>query len=148
MKYLAQLLERPGVEVPAIGLASGHRFVDSSPPDRVLDERARTAYREQVVDLQAEIDEAEGYADFERARRARLELEELLEQLARATGLAGSARAFDDEGERARTSVQKAIKRAVATIVRADPIIGEHLRGSVVTGLRCSYAPPPEPRGQ
>jgi hypothetical protein len=37
--------------------------------------------------------------------------------------------------------VGKAIRRALARITEADPVIGEHLRQAVHTGVRCSYWP-------
>jgi hypothetical protein len=35
----------------------------------------------------------------------------------------------------------KAIRRALARIAEADPILGDHLRQTVHTGVRCSYWP-------
>jgi len=46
-----------------------------------------------------------------------------------------------DQGERARVAVGKAIRRSLARITEADPIIGDHLRQTVHTGVRCSYWP-------
>jgi hypothetical protein len=37
--------------------------------------------------------------------------------------------------------VGKAIRRALARITEADGVIGEHLRQTVHTGVRCSYWP-------
>ena len=58
-------------------------------------------------------------------------------------GLAGLSRtrAFPDQPERARVAVGKAIRRALARIAEADAVIGEHLRQTVHTGVRCSYWP-------
>ena len=50
-------------------------------------------------------------------------------------------RAFPDQPERARVAVGKAIRRALARITEADAVIGEHLRQTVHTGVRCSYWP-------
>jgi hypothetical protein len=62
--------------------------------------------------------------------------------LVSAAGLGEPARSSPDQGERARIAVGKAIRRALARIAEADPIIGAHLRQSVHTGVRCSYWPP------
>jgi hypothetical protein len=35
----------------------------------------------------------------------------------------------------------QAIRRALARITEADPILGDHLRQTVHTGVRCSYWP-------
>ena len=40
-----------------------------------------------------------------------------------------------------RVAVGKAIRRALARITEADGVIGEHLRQTVHTGVRCSYWP-------
>ena len=45
----------------------------------------------------------------------------------------GAHRAGRDRG--------KAIRRAFARIAEADAVIGEHLRQTVRTGVRCSYWP-------
>jgi hypothetical protein len=37
--------------------------------------------------------------------------------------------------------VGKAIRRAIVRATEADAIIGEHLRQTVHTGVRCSYWP-------
>ena len=58
-----------------------------------------------------------------------------------AAGLPARTRSFPDEGERARVAVGKAIRRALARIAEADAVIGEHLRETVHTGVRCSYWP-------
>ena len=60
-----------------------------------------------------------------------------------ASGVA-KARAFADPAERARTSVRKAIKRAIDTISDADVTTGRMLRSTIETGHRCSYTPDPD----
>jgi hypothetical protein len=46
-----------------------------------------------------------------------------------------------DQTERARVAVGKAIRRALGRVTEADAAIGEHLRQTVHTGVRCSYWP-------
>ena len=62
-------------------------------------------------------------SEVSRPRRPRLqnELDELLAHLRAAVGLGGRSRRFDDATERARTSVQKAIRRAIGAIGRDCP---------------------------
>jgi hypothetical protein len=57
------------------------------------------------------------------------------------TGLGGRSRAFDDDAERARISVQKAIRRALAAVLEADAVLGRRLERSIVTGAHCAYLP-------
>jgi hypothetical protein len=141
MEYLAQLISSPGVEIGAAELAGGYQAEVTSGRQDLLDESARVAYRRRVAELRAAIDDADACADLERASRARLELDELLEELGRVTGLSGRSRSFDDAGERARTSVRKAIQRAIAAVTETDPVLGSQLQRSVVTGRRCAYLP-------
>ncbi len=71
----------------------------------------------------------------------RAERDWVLGELAGATGLAGRTRRFPDEAERARIAVGKAIRRTLARVHEADPVVGEHLRDTVRTGMLCSYRP-------
>jgi hypothetical protein len=73
--------------------------------------------------------------------QARAERDWLVAQLSIAAGLAGRTRSFPDQPERARVAVGKAIRRALARVTEADAVIGEHLRQTVRTGVRCSYWP-------
>ena len=101
----------------------------------VLDAEAIAWYRNRLRQLDAEIDQP----GEDRAGRARAERDWLVGQLSSAAGFAGRTRAFPDQPERARVAVGKAIRRALARITEADPVIGEHLRQTVHTGVRCSY---------
>lgn len=140
MDYLACLIDNAGTEISAVDLVSRHTVRGRTPADQpLLDDTAKAHYRRQIEALQQEADDAEGCADLERASRARAELDCFVEQLAEATGFAGRGRAFTDEAERARISVQKAIKRALAAIGESDPELGDHLRRQVTTGARCTY---------
>ena len=71
----------------------------------------------------------------------RAERDWLVAQLGSAAGFSGRVRSFPDQGERARVPVGKAIRRALARISETDPVLGEHLRQAVHTGIRCSYWP-------
>ena len=107
----------------------------------MLDDKALADYRHRAGQLSAEIAGLESGGRQDEADRARAEREWLSAQLASAAGLGGRVRSFPDEPERARVAAGKAIRRALARISEADPVIGEHLRQSVHTGVRCSYWP-------
>ncbi|GIH09266.1 hypothetical protein Rhe02_73330 [Rhizocola hellebori] len=140
MAYLARLLAHPGLEVPAVELAGAPASAQST--QELLDNTAKRAYRDRLRALDARVEEAEDRGDTAAAEIARSERQWLLDELAAATGLAGRDRRFQDNPERARVAVGKAIRRALAHIERADPVIGDELRSSVRTGVRCSYQPP------
>jgi hypothetical protein len=141
MAYLAMLISRQGVDVPATELVAGQEATVLAGRQDVLDGPAKAAYRRRAEELREEIDDAEAGADAGRAAKARLELEQLLGELGRAMGLSGRSRTFDDDAERARTSVQKAIRRALAAVLEADAVLGRRMEQSIVTGNRCAYLP-------
>ena len=68
--YLARLLERPHVEIPALELASGQATPPAGDAGAMLDDEAKRAYRRRLDELRAEIEEAEEL-ERPRARRAR-----------------------------------------------------------------------------
>ena len=108
-------------------------------PQPMLDDVAKHEYRQRLARLQAEITEAGD--DTARAEASRVERDWLIAELTAATGIAGRARNFTGNEERARIAVGKAIRRALGRIGEADPVIGETLRVSVRTGLFCAYDP-------
>ena len=141
---LARLLAEPGREVHALDLAApGAWSAPAAEAVPALDDRAREAYRRRLRDLAEEIEEAEAWGDPERASRARREVDALTDQLAAAVGLGGRCRPAASAAERARSSVTKAVRRAIDRVGEADEHLGAHLERGVRTGLFCSYSPDP-----
>ncbi|MGI8335902.1 hypothetical protein ACRYCC_38650 [Actinomadura scrupuli] len=148
MRHLAALLSNPGYEIPATELAAGpgapetamvQGAVTSTQP--VLDDVAKRQYKQRLAELQAEIDDFEAMNEVERAAAVRTERDWLVAELASAAGMGGRVRQFTGSEERARIAVGKAIRRAVQRVTDADPVIGNELRATVQTGLRCCYRP-------
>jgi len=142
MVHLAVLIANPRQEIQAADLVAGLAGLsgpsgEAGAAQRVLDPEAIAEYRSRLRRLDTEIDELEP----DRARQARAERDWLVAQLSSAAGFGGRTRAFPDQPERARVAVGKAIRRALARITEADGVIGEHLRQTVHTGVRCSYWP-------
>jgi hypothetical protein len=145
MAHLAVLIANPRQEVQAVDLVAGLATLSSAVRDAattypVLDHDAIGEYKSRLNRLIAEIDQMESVGSA-RADSARAERDWLTAQLASATGFGGRTRSFPDQAERARVAVGKAIRRALARIAEADPVIGEHLGQAVRTGVRCSYWP-------
>jgi tetratricopeptide (TPR) repeat protein len=138
MSMLAVLLASPGQDV-TVGELTGAPAEASEQP--LLDEQARQEVRRRLLDLQSDIDEADADADIERASRLRAELDALVDELTRTTGLGGRSRSFAGASERARTSVQKAIRRALDRIGEQAPGLAKSLGESVRTGTRCRFDP-------
>jgi hypothetical protein len=146
MLHLAVLIANPRQEIRAADLAAGLAALggatgEGEAAQPLLDHEAIAGYRRRLKSLEAEIDQREPSGDPGQAARARAERDWLVAQLAAAAGFGGRTRTFPDQGERARVAVGKAIRRAIVRITQADPFIGEHLRQTVHTGVRCSYWP-------
>jgi hypothetical protein len=137
---LATLLANPGVEVHACTLLG--RNLPALGADPVLDDRARTAYRRRLADLDAQLDRADVTGDAAASARLREERDALVAELAAAAGLRGVPRRLGDETERARKAVTARLRDAITRLARLHPDLGAHLRASVSTGVRCRYAPP------
>jgi hypothetical protein len=146
MGYLVQLLTNPGVEIAAAALVgdgsdTAEALARGTTDQPVLDPTALAAYRRRVTELEDDLAEAERYADDERAARARIELDAVVDELTRTTNRFGRARPFSSSNERARTAVQKAVRRTLDHIENEDAVLGAALRRSVRTGRTCCYHP-------
>ncbi len=143
MEILARLVAEPGREYHALDLGGGGRAVAQASTGEVIDEKARAAYRQRIVELRQELEEAREWNDAGRTTRARAELEALEAELAGALGLGGRAREAADDAERARVNVQKRIRAAQKRIAEHHPSLAEHLDRTVRTGTYCAYEPLP-----
>jgi len=151
MEYLARLVSSPGVEIHASDLLSGGSVrSDDVPPielgvgggaDPVLDERAKKEFARRLRELEEDIDEAQSHNDPEKAARLEMERDVIMDELGRVTGIMGRTRSFSDASEKARVSVTKATKRAIALIRPRHPQLAEHLEARITTGTFCSYRP-------
>ncbi|MGW3916926.1 hypothetical protein ACWEBX_36320 [Streptomyces sp. NPDC005070] len=147
MLHLVVLIANPRQEVRAAELVAGLTAFNeiaghsALPEQPVLDRVAMQEYRNRLAWLRTELDAFKAAHDQERATVAQAEHDWLMSQLAGSTGLSGRARRFPDGEERSRVAVSKAVRRALDRIAAADPLIGEHLRHAVHTGVRCSYWP-------
>ena len=147
--HLAVLIANPRQEILAADLVAGLAGLSGAAgaagaAHPVLDHEAIAEYRNRLKRLDAEIGQLESDDDLSPASllgQARAERDWLVAQLSSAAGLAGRTRSFPDQPERARVAVGKAIRRALARVTEADAVIGEHLRQTVRTGVRCSYWP-------
>ncbi|SEG23176.1 AAA ATPase domain-containing protein [Nonomuraea solani] len=139
VRHLVTLLLNPGTPISALELATGDEPASMASAARqpLLDEQALAAYRDHARRLVDEIAEAEGEA----ADLLRAQLDALAGELRAATGKGGRSRSFADPGERARTAVRKAVKRAIDEIAAADQEIARSIAATVSTGAQCVYTP-------
>ncbi len=143
LHHLRALLERPGIEIPALTLAAADHGLAGSVNGTILDPQAMRAYRQRITDLDEDIDEAAANNDIERSATAQAERDTLIEELAAATGVGGRSRHFTGADERARVSVTKAIRAAINHLGEQLPELSRHLSATVRTGSRCVYRPDP-----
>ncbi len=161
LRYISYLLGRPGEAIHTLellGAGEGHTRPAAGgagqgdglhrPGDggEVLDGAARAAYRARLAELVADLDQAEAFADPERAAGVRAEMDFLACELRAAVGLGGRPRRLACPAERSRQSVTKAIKAARDRIAREDDALGRHLAASLRTGTQCMYASPARSR--
>ena len=135
MRYLAVLVGSPGTEIRATELAGRPSDVIAAEP--VLDARAVAEYRKRMQRLQEEMTDA--VDDESRLDRAQREYDALMNELMRNRGLGGRTRNVAGSDERARTSVQKAIRRAVVRIRASDAVIADSIEQHLMTGYVCCY---------
>lgn len=147
LAQIAFLLRHPGQEVHVLDLLDA---TDDKPVARVasdagehLDAAARDAYRHRLQELRDELAEAEAWSDLGRSQSLQNEADFLARELGRAFGLSGRERRAGSASERARVSVTRTISRALQTIARHHPVLGQHLDRTLHTGTFCRYAPDP-----
>jgi len=143
MRYLAQLLGNPGRELHVLDLVAAETGQQTALGDagEMLDERAKTAYRRRLVEIEDDIEQAHALGDARREAQADAERDFLVRELARAVGLGGRDRRAASGSERARSGVTRAVRQAIARIGEHHPELGEHLDHAVRTGTYCAYAP-------
>ena len=159
LRYLARLLASPGRDFHVLEMvadATGGAVeidgtveagltvslgLDAGP---LLDAQAKKAYRRRLAEIDEDGEDARVMGDHERAAQAEAERDFLVHELARAVGLGGRDRSAASMSERARASVTRAVRQAMAHIQKHHPVLGEHLERTIRTGTYCSYLPDPQ----
>ena len=88
---LSELLRHSGRELHVLDLTS-RRDTGADYSEPVLDATGRDRFRAGIAALEADLDEADRFGDLERSALVRAELDAVVEELARATGLGGRDR--------------------------------------------------------
>jgi tetratricopeptide (TPR) repeat protein len=140
LSHVARLLGVPGRELHVLELAGASSVGDAG---ILLDEKAKEMYRRRLADIEDDIATASEFGDSERAARAAVERDYLVRELASAVGLGGRDRRAGAASERARASVTRAIRLAIARVRSLDAAVGEHLDRTIRTGTYCAYMPDP-----
>lgn len=159
LRYLERLLANPGREIHVMDLVAVERgslptggaveHTEGSPIVGVgaglpvIDDAARNAYRRRLAEVDDDIEEATRMNDLGRVDLAQRDREYLIAELTSAVGLGGRARSVGGSAERARTSVTRSLRYALARMTEHHPTLGAHLEQSVHTGTYCVYTPDP-----
>jgi class 3 adenylate cyclase len=143
-RELAAESAAPGPAADGVQAADGLAVSDLGDAGALLDGPAKAAYKRRVDDLRAELEEAERFNDPGRAATARQEIEFIMGQLSAAVGLGGRDRKGASAAERARLTVTKRIKDALARIRESHPALGSYLSARIKTGYLCAYLPDPD----
>jgi ElaB/YqjD/DUF883 family membrane-anchored ribosome-binding protein len=144
VRLLEKLVAEPGREHHVLDLSSptGRRAAGATgDAGDAIDAQARDAYRSRILDLRAELGEAEANNDPGRAERARAEIRALEAELSRVLGLGGKSRKAASASERARVNVQRRLKDAIKRVEAQDAELARHLSWAIRTGTLCSYRP-------
>jgi hypothetical protein len=156
LRYLARLIAEPGREFhvldlvavesgwppdvnPSGGATAGFTFLGDA--GELLDAQAKAAYRRRLAEIEEDIEEAQSAGDAQRQAQANTEREFLVRELSRAVGLGGKDRRAGSASERARASVTRAVRSAMARIRKQSSPLWEHLNRNIQTGTHCAYLP-------
>jgi tetratricopeptide (TPR) repeat protein len=158
MRYLAALVAAPGREIHVLDLVAAERgwtadsdgaaeslggVASQGDAGAILDTRAKEAYRRRLAEIEEEIITARVVGDIARESQAETERDFLIRELSRAVGLGGRDRRMGSPSERARVSVTRALRSALARIRAHDAPLADHLDRCVRTGTYCAYLPDP-----
>ena len=109
--------------------------------EKLIDEKARKAYQNKILEIQSEMEEAELLSDFAGLKRLNEEYDQMIEHLSHSLGLKGRIRETGSTVEKARSAVTWRIRSAIARIEQHHPFLGGHLSNAIKTGTLCSYKP-------
>src|ERR1700722_9166449 len=154
--YIEHLLRSPDRQFGCIELQAsvagnpvGRRMLDQQDEadlatvgfdrEAILDGTAHKQYKERLVSIENELQEAARNNDIGRRPELIKEKEWLIDQLQAATSLGGRPRRFTTEIEKARKAVSAAIKNALEMIGKHHPDLARHLNDRIDRGARCAY---------
>ena len=136
---LATLLDKPHQDIHCLELMQVKDSASGGIP--LLDDQAKKAYQNRIVELQTEIEEAEMLNDVLQIEKLNQEYDQLVEHLSRSLGLKGESRKTGSAAEKARAAVTLRIRDSIKKIMVENEVLGIHLTNSIKTGLLCSYRP-------
>lgn len=145
LQYLWVLAQHPGrsLSLEALRDAATGRPAVPFAGDDLVDGDGLASLKARATGVHGMIGEAREAGDVGTVERLTEELGEIASQVEAARGLAGRPRKLGDRADSLRTSVQKAIERAVGKIRTRHEKLADHFAKSVTTGYEVTYAPEP-----
>jgi tetratricopeptide (TPR) repeat protein len=141
VRWLHELLKRPGQEVHVLELVAPGHAHDTGDAGELLDAQAVSQFRTRLAELSEELSEAVGFNDLGRSAKLAEEREFLERELSRALGLGGRERRSGAATERARINVQRRLRDVITRIAAQDAALGQRLERDITTGVFCRYRP-------
>src|SRR5690606_19212245 len=112
--------------------------------DEMIDEKARKQYKERILNIQDELEEAELVSDFARLETLQEEYDSILDMISKSIDHKGRIRRTGNTHEKARSAITWRIRSAIARIEEFHPSLGTHFSNAVKTGTLCTYKPDKE----
>jgi TolB-like protein/tetratricopeptide (TPR) repeat protein len=138
LRDIAKLLQQPEEEFYCIDLMGAVLMASGT---KMIDDKAKSEYKQKVQALQIAISDAEEMGLYEKAEQDKEKLDTLIDQLAQTVGIANKTRKTGSSVEKARAAVTWRIRNAIKKIEKVHPQLAKHLSNSIKTGSYCSYKP-------
>jgi hypothetical protein len=152
LDVIARLVRTPGKLVSMLELVGAdHRTkADRRSTQKVLDADAKSEIKEQLGELQADLERARKENNTVEADLAEKELEELKKQLLQATGLGGKDRDLNNLSNRLRPTIHAWLKTVCAALRKANPpmpLLAQHFELTISSENGNAFVYRPGPAG-
>lgn len=151
LHYIASMLRHAGREFHVLELVALHNDCTALSPRAVrgadlgdwLDAKAKASYKQQLVELRAELAKAKAHNDLGQIEELERQIHFFACEISRSVGLFGRSRRMNSPTERARVNVSRAIRAAISRLHLVHARAGEHFDRTIRTGTFCCYRPDP-----
>ncbi len=164
IKYIDYLLKHPSTQIAAPDLYriinpplltvspssevvrnESEGFTPLGGKQDIIDHAASVSIDNEINRLKEQFEDAVEMEDHIRMEKLEIEIEEIKKYRDSAKGVKGQKRGFQDEHERIRRNVSKAISKEIGYLRdhrKSYPKLYDHLNKYVKSGVKCSYSPP------
>ncbi len=109
--------------------------------DAVIDAKYKKQLADRIKEINDQMESARLQEDDANEEMLQAELDEILDQFSKATGLGGKSRKFSGDAEKARINLTMQIKTAIEKMRQHNPELAKHLDDTIETGSHCAYRP-------